>query len=392
MNKFLYLNKKINLGLLLLLMTIIIGVGWGVNKAQALNTDPIIFTPQVTIPGSSFQKNSQLSLASDTGPIAEYISAIYNYGVGIVGIVAALMLMLGGIIWLTAAGSSSKIEEAKSIIGSSLTGMALVITAVILLQTVNPDLVSFKPIQIDVVRERVELTCCGGVEGIKIFEIEINDKGERVSPYDHKTIVSCPSNMQTIDEKTQVCAGKENVYSVISKGPACGDSGGFCLPFRPDGWADDFWEDCPDGTSCEYHDSNVKQKGQKCGSKFSSTCQYPGNNLHCPDGYEWDEGSGSDCGAELYCCYSYQGQEAAVIKANCSDPGTITGSSCKTSNNENGFCENKTCIRCFTYGEACTDDYKCKDQAGNGQENPSGPCGNQIDGDCSFWTCDSDDH
>ncbi|PIZ09801.1 hypothetical protein COY54_02345 [Candidatus Falkowbacteria bacterium CG_4_10_14_0_8_um_filter_41_36] len=148
MNRFLGLNKKLKLNFLLFAIITIIGIGWATKNVRALNESPIVFTPQVTIPGSNFISETSINLEANTSPIAKYISAIYNYGVGIVGILGALMLMIGGIIWLTAAGSSSKIEQAKSFIGSSLTGLVLVLTAVILLQTVNPDLISFKPISV----------------------------------------------------------------------------------------------------------------------------------------------------------------------------------------------------------------------------------------------------
>ncbi|PIT94902.1 hypothetical protein COT98_01735 [Candidatus Falkowbacteria bacterium CG10_big_fil_rev_8_21_14_0_10_39_9] len=124
-------------------------IGFGLTPVQAqMNSAPITFTPQVTIPGSKFIANASTTLDNSTAPIAKYISAFYNYGVGIIGILAAMMLMIGGIIWLTAAGSSTKIEQAKSFIGSSLTGMALVLTAFILLKTINPDLVIFKIITV----------------------------------------------------------------------------------------------------------------------------------------------------------------------------------------------------------------------------------------------------
>lgn len=156
MKKFQLKNKQIKLSLILFLLLISIGSGLVINNAQAADVN---FVPQVSIPGSNFQKGVTTTLEANTGPIARYISAIYNYGVGIVGIVAAMMLMIGGIIWLTAAGSSSKIEQGKSFIFSSLTGMALVLTAYILLNTINPELVNFKSIAIDSVKE-VNLGCC----------------------------------------------------------------------------------------------------------------------------------------------------------------------------------------------------------------------------------------
>lgn len=372
------------------------------GPALALNESNVIFRPQVTIPGSEYVANTDVELSPSTRPIARYIRAIYVYGVGAVGIISAIMLMLGGVIWLTSAGSSTQVEKAKTMISSSLIGMVLVLSSYVLLKQVNPDLVEFKLAGIETVKQVTTLTCCGGSLGIKEYVVAINENGNIVYPTsqdkDGKTVYTpfaCPDDMKPIDMETEICAGDENVYSIIPKGPPCGSSGGFCLPFRPDGWANDDGDSkkCPSGTKCKYQDDNVKGKGQSCGSRFGATCQYPGNNLHCPDGYEWEVGSGADCGAELYCCYNYKDQENAIKKYDCANVGD--GYACKTANNENGFCDSGTCTKCFEYGELCSNDYKCKDQAGNEEENPDGPCGSSINGDCTLargMRCDSNDH
>ena len=98
------------------------------------------FVPQVSI-DSTFQKGEPAPTS-----IAKYIQAIYNYAIGIVGILAAVVLMFGGVIWLTAGGSPDKVNEAKAWIGASLSGLILVLCSYMILNTINPDLVSFKEI------------------------------------------------------------------------------------------------------------------------------------------------------------------------------------------------------------------------------------------------------
>jgi hypothetical protein len=100
----------------------------------------IPFTPSVQIPGYTYDTNKPGS----TYNIATYIKAIYNYGVGIVGILAAVGIMVGGFIWLTAGGNASKVGEAQAWIGSSISGLALVMFAYLILNTINPALVNFK--------------------------------------------------------------------------------------------------------------------------------------------------------------------------------------------------------------------------------------------------------
>ena len=107
------------------------------KKSQAADAT---FIPQVSI-DSTFQKGIA------TAPsIAKYIKAIYNYAIGIVGILAAVVLMFGGVIWLTAGGSQEKVKEAKAWIGASLSGLVLILCSYMILNTINPDLVSFKEI------------------------------------------------------------------------------------------------------------------------------------------------------------------------------------------------------------------------------------------------------
>lgn len=80
--------------------------------------------------------------------IAEYISAAYNYGVGIVGILAAVVLMAGGLLWLLSRGDASKTSTAKELIVSSLIGLIIMLTSYMLLSFINPELLKLKSIEL----------------------------------------------------------------------------------------------------------------------------------------------------------------------------------------------------------------------------------------------------
>lgn len=121
----------------------------------------IKFKPQVEIPGFTeytFEKNGS------TKPIGDYIKAIYKYAIGIVGILAAVMLMIGGLIWLTAGGSAERIGKAKEYIGASLTGLILALCSFIILATINPALVEFRITEIKQV-DSTALGCCQWNDG-----------------------------------------------------------------------------------------------------------------------------------------------------------------------------------------------------------------------------------
>ncbi len=74
--------------------------------------------------------------------ISKYIAALYSYLIAIVGILAVAMIVFGGLRWLMAGGNASQIGEAKEYIGSAIIGLLLALFSYVLLQTVNPNLVS----------------------------------------------------------------------------------------------------------------------------------------------------------------------------------------------------------------------------------------------------------
>ena len=137
-------NKKLRL-----LPRLIVGFFMAIALAQAMITigalsspemasaagEKLVFTPQVKI-GTM----ESITLGDSTRPIAEYIKAIYTYAVGAVGILATVMLMIGGLRWILAAGNPSSISEAKDIIMASISGMVLVLTSYLVLNQVNPAL------------------------------------------------------------------------------------------------------------------------------------------------------------------------------------------------------------------------------------------------------------
>jgi hypothetical protein len=86
--------------------------------------------------------------------LGQYIAGIQSYAIGVVGIIAVIVLMIGGIIWLTAAGNSSQITQAKKMIGGSFFGLLLVFGSYLILYMVNPNLTELKPIKISYIKNK----------------------------------------------------------------------------------------------------------------------------------------------------------------------------------------------------------------------------------------------
>ena len=118
-----------------------------VQKKETLFSMPDF---QVDIPG--MQKMASFTCA--TGDeckipwIGQYIKGLYDYALSIAGILAALVLMAGGVIWLISAGDASKITQAKELITGSITGLIILTASYVILLQINPSLVLFNPIGI----------------------------------------------------------------------------------------------------------------------------------------------------------------------------------------------------------------------------------------------------
>lgn len=80
------------------------------------------------------------------------VSSVYKFGIWTVGIAAMFMLVIGGFMYMTSAGNTSRAGSAKEVIGDSLTGLITALAAFLLLYVINPDLtrINLNLIQVDV--------------------------------------------------------------------------------------------------------------------------------------------------------------------------------------------------------------------------------------------------
>jgi hypothetical protein len=117
----------------------------------ALAADAIKFTPQVAVPGfatGAVDVGTTVDGKMTSDLLARYIKAMYDYGLKAAGILAAVILMGGGLIWLTSAGNESKIGQAKEMIVGAISGLVILFSAWLILNTVNPALLSLTPMQL----------------------------------------------------------------------------------------------------------------------------------------------------------------------------------------------------------------------------------------------------
>lgn len=128
-------------------------------------------TLQVDIPNISFTKKVTCQEGQECSMpwIKEYVTAIYKYAIGIAGILATLVLMFGGVLWLTAGGNAGQVQEATAWIGASLTGLIIALSSYVILYQVNPSLVSFSSTTLTAIKaeekQPVVYTSGGGEKG-----------------------------------------------------------------------------------------------------------------------------------------------------------------------------------------------------------------------------------
>ena len=64
-----------------------------------------------------------------TKGLKETIGAILNVLLTFLGIIAVLIILLGGFKWMTSQGNTEKVDEAKKLIGAGVVGLVIILAA-----------------------------------------------------------------------------------------------------------------------------------------------------------------------------------------------------------------------------------------------------------------------
>lgn len=81
--------------------------------------------------------------------IARYIVEFTRWFIGAISMLAVLAIMFGGLWWLTAAGSTQKVDFAKKLIWDALVGLGIALGSILLLSAISPDLFNFKVVAVE---------------------------------------------------------------------------------------------------------------------------------------------------------------------------------------------------------------------------------------------------
>lgn len=99
-------------------------------------------TQNVEKKGENVDPVSQ-NVVKDTS-VVEYISDAYAWMALIGGLLAVIMIMYAGYTYMASSGDPEKIANAKDIVEKALIGLGLLITAAVILKTINPATVNPK--------------------------------------------------------------------------------------------------------------------------------------------------------------------------------------------------------------------------------------------------------
>lgn len=103
---------------------------------------------EVPIPGvelsAAFRESGTLTIPW----LAQYVGGVYTFLLSIAGMVAAVMMIIGGFQYVTSGGDKTRISAGKQRIVNALSGLVLAFSSYVILYTINPNLVSFEGLKI----------------------------------------------------------------------------------------------------------------------------------------------------------------------------------------------------------------------------------------------------
>jgi hypothetical protein len=98
----------------------------GVAASIAL---PFAALAQVDLGGDEAQLPGAFNLASNQTDLRSAIINVVQYILGFLGLIAVIIILYGGFLWMTAAGNEEKVGKAKQTITAGLIGLIIILSA-----------------------------------------------------------------------------------------------------------------------------------------------------------------------------------------------------------------------------------------------------------------------
>lgn len=139
-------------------------VGEPLEGAATTEPDkPVIFKPQVGIPGSITIGGQEFSIRKGEGVVvdgstlARYVAVFYRFFITLLMVSAVTMISWGGFKRLMAAGSEEMVKDSNDIVFKAIIGLVLALISYSLLNLINPKLTQLEKLEIyQVKRENLQ--------------------------------------------------------------------------------------------------------------------------------------------------------------------------------------------------------------------------------------------
>ena len=124
-----------------------IGVRGYDGTSQAIVSGELVISstgapvPPVDVPAEPFNPPQPPVPLPPADDFQELIGSAFNYAVIIVGIAVFVMILYAGFLWMTSAANPGNIATAKGYITNAILGAILLLSAYVILYTINPELV-----------------------------------------------------------------------------------------------------------------------------------------------------------------------------------------------------------------------------------------------------------
>ncbi len=112
--------------------------GWG-KYATEMTTNSIDLT--IKAGGDDFAGSPTLGIPTGYKSLGELITFIFAWSLRLLGITVFVMIFYAGVIWMTAHGDTGQVGDAKKRMTNAVLGAILLLSAYLILYTINPNLV-----------------------------------------------------------------------------------------------------------------------------------------------------------------------------------------------------------------------------------------------------------
>jgi hypothetical protein len=152
-----------------------------VKPLEPIKPPPLsIDIPTVNFSDLYISEDAEGQITAQIPWLAQYLSGAYKYAVGLGAFLAAVMLIIGGFMYLTA-GDSGRTAKGKEMISDALLGLAVMLGSYVLLNLVNPSLTTLDAVKVPLLK-RVQFTAA-----------EQEDLADANSPASGDTICKSPA-------------------------------------------------------------------------------------------------------------------------------------------------------------------------------------------------------